>query len=262
MIALNNAWHDVLLVWTFFTRIPAPHFMTERKLSGALWALPLVGAVIVCAQLLVVLVSFAFVGWWHPWVIAVILVLVSLVTTGGLHWDGLADFFDGLGVGKTRRSEAMRDSSLGTFGALGLIVLFSLQVSAYKDFVANGLLTENQTNLGAWLPAAFLAAFLSRSYMGFVWAVLPPMDSTSQVTRFGKPSLIAMSAQLILSILLCAWFGSSFWHLLMLVGALTFWIGFTRRMLDGINGDGLGAAQVISETLVLLVLLNVYVGSQ
>ena len=49
MNALKALWHDILLVWTFF-RIPAPEFLAERRLSQALWALPLAGVVIGLAQ--------------------------------------------------------------------------------------------------------------------------------------------------------------------------------------------------------------------
>ena len=52
MNALRPILSDILLVWSFFTRIPAPPFRTGRKIGQALWALPLVGIVIAGAQIL------------------------------------------------------------------------------------------------------------------------------------------------------------------------------------------------------------------
>lgn len=64
-----------------------------------------------------------------PLQVAIILAIVSrLLLTGGLHEDGLADFFDGFGGGNTRDRvlEIMKDSHIGTYGVLGLIIYFLL----------------------------------------------------------------------------------------------------------------------------------------
>lgn len=64
-----------------------------------------------------------------PFQIAVVLALVSrLLITGALHEDGLADFFDGFGAGggKSRILSIMKDSHIGTYGVLSLILYFLL----------------------------------------------------------------------------------------------------------------------------------------
>ncbi len=62
-----------------------------------------------------------------PYPIAVLLAICSrLMLTGALHEDGLADFFDGFGGGSSRERilTIMKDSHIGTYGVLGLILYF------------------------------------------------------------------------------------------------------------------------------------------
>lgn len=67
-----------------------------------------------------------------PWTAAVICALtMRVLITGALHEDGLADFFDGLGGGRTREDvlRIMKDSHIGTYGVLGLILYYMFAVS-------------------------------------------------------------------------------------------------------------------------------------
>lgn len=75
-----------------------------------------------------------------PHSIAVILALLSrLLITGALHEDGLADFFDGFGGGnnKERILEIMKDSHIGTYGVLSLIIYFLLLFSLLNNMPIN-----------------------------------------------------------------------------------------------------------------------------
>lgn len=67
-----------------------------------------------------------------PWIAAVVCALsMRVLVTGALHEDGLADFFDGLGGGRTREDvlRIMKDSHIGTYGVLGLILYYALALS-------------------------------------------------------------------------------------------------------------------------------------
>ncbi|MFV0536268.1 MAG: adenosylcobinamide-GDP ribazoletransferase [Dysgonomonas sp.] len=97
----NECYKQVINYW------PVAGWLTASVMAGTLW---------ISAQVL-------------PMPIAVILAIVSrLLITGGLHEDGLADFFDGFGGGntKSRTLEIMKDSHIGTYGVLGLIIYFLL----------------------------------------------------------------------------------------------------------------------------------------
>ena len=56
--------------------------------------------------------------------------MISILITGGMHEDGLADSSDGIFGGKNKKAKLsiMRDSNIGTYGTLSLIIIFSLRV--------------------------------------------------------------------------------------------------------------------------------------
>ena len=78
-----------------------------------------------------------------PYTVAVMLAIaVRLLLTGALHEDGLADFFDGFGGGGNDRQrilDIMKDSHIGTYGVLGL-VLYLLAADPYAKMVAAQLI--------------------------------------------------------------------------------------------------------------------------
>lgn len=69
---------------------------------------------------------------WFPIPVAVLLAFCArLFLTGALHEDGLADFFDGFGGGRDREGilRIMKDSHIGSYGVLGLILYYLLAFS-------------------------------------------------------------------------------------------------------------------------------------
>lgn len=117
--------------FAFLTRFPSPlPDINERDLGAAVAFFPLVGLVlgVVTAGL-----GYLAPGAAPPLVVAVVLVAVLAVITGGLHLDGLSDLFDGLGGGRGDRERTlaiMRDSRIGAHGATALILLLLAKVAA------------------------------------------------------------------------------------------------------------------------------------
>jgi len=105
----------------FFTRIPiGTPAEADWQLAQAAWAFPLVGAGVgAVAAFVFVIAQLIGLGDWPA---ALLAVTASLVLTGALHEDGLADSADGLfgGADRDRRLAIMRDSRLGTYGACAL----------------------------------------------------------------------------------------------------------------------------------------------
>jgi cobalamin 5'-phosphate synthase/cobalamin synthase len=112
----------------FLTRIPLPaadHF-TEQRLAAAPRYFPLVGALVgaLCAGVYIAALAV------FPASVAVLLALAAgLLITGAFHEDGLADTFDGLGGGD-RALDVMRDSRIGTYGAVALLSVLALKCAA------------------------------------------------------------------------------------------------------------------------------------
>ncbi len=111
------------LMLGFFTKIPVPHVEYTEELYGrGLKLVPFVGLLIG-----VILYGVSFLSLFlDQEVTALILAAVYLLLTGGIHLDGLADTCDGLFSGRDRDKmlEIMKDSRIGTYGVLSLILWF------------------------------------------------------------------------------------------------------------------------------------------
>ncbi|HEY5819523.1 MAG TPA: adenosylcobinamide-GDP ribazoletransferase, partial [Mesorhizobium sp.] len=90
---------DVLVALVFFTRLPLPSFMSDRKLGEVIWAAPLVGLVVALLGAIVFALVDALDVPTLP--AAAITLAAMMLLTGCLHEDGLADVADGFGGGKT-----------------------------------------------------------------------------------------------------------------------------------------------------------------
>ena len=120
---------NLLAAFIFFTRLPfwrlkeVPSECFKHVVPYWPWVGWLTGGVMVMVLGLgsqVMPVSLA-------WILAIV---TRLLVTGALHEDGLADFFDGFGGGTTRERTLtiMKDSHIGTYGVIGLIVYFLLML--------------------------------------------------------------------------------------------------------------------------------------
>jgi adenosylcobinamide-GDP ribazoletransferase len=116
------AWRAWLTALGFLTRLPAGYAQRSEPadLGRALACFPLVGALL---GALLVALERALRGHLAADLIAIALTALLTALTGGLHLDGVADLFDGLGGGRGERArtlEIMRDSRIGSLGAAAL----------------------------------------------------------------------------------------------------------------------------------------------
>jgi adenosylcobinamide-GDP ribazoletransferase len=167
-VALRQRAEELGLAVGLLTRFPLPAFekRTAASNGSAFWAYPLVGAVVgVCAGATFWLAVAAGFG---TTVAALLAIAAMLLAGGGLHEDGLSDFWDGLGGGRSRAAKLaiMRDSRVGTYGALALFLTLALQVRLLVDLhyytgpatVAAGLIAAEAVARGAIaLPVICLA---------------------------------------------------------------------------------------------------------
>src|SRR5205807_10323731 len=111
---------DLLFAFQFLTRIPFPgNTHTQNSLAQATKFFPLVGLVIALGA---AGLHRVFSGHLAPAIVAVLVLAYLVLITGGFHEDGLADAADGFGGGwkKEQILEIMRDSRIGSFGALAI----------------------------------------------------------------------------------------------------------------------------------------------
>jgi adenosylcobinamide-GDP ribazoletransferase len=224
----------------FLTRIPLSRRAIEtHELSGALAWFPLIGALVGTGIAGVIALSTRLLGFDAAIVAGLIF---GALLTGALHEDGLADACDGLGGGFTRGRalEIMRDSRIGSYGAVALVLLYAARITLFRALggpipllfavpAAFALARASSVALMAWLPNAReegLAGDVARSLGG------------ATVT-------IGIAAAAIISILLC---GRAAMVLVAVAVLVTLTSGFyLRHRLGGITGDCLGAVNVIVE---------------
>lgn len=132
---LGNELRALALAVQFLTRLPVPAGTTysPQREAAAVRYYPLVGALIggLCAGV------FTLADIWFSGPLAVLLAVVAgLAITGAFHEDGLADTFDGIGAAandRDRALEIMRDSRLGTYGTVALVMALGIKVASLSS---------------------------------------------------------------------------------------------------------------------------------
>lgn len=236
---------DVPLSLVLLTRLPLPVLPEQvfNRQAIAAWAFPVAGLAVGglgCA-----------VGWaassggMSVFVSAVLLVAVLIVTTGAMHEDGLADTADGLWGGFTtgQRLEIMKDSHIGTYGVLALIVSQLLRISAVAAVLSAGMLV-----------GVLAAAVFSRSMMPPLMRALPNARGSGLSHHVGKPPLIPVLAGTglagVLAVAALGW--ASFLPMICAVAAVVVLALVANAKIGGQTGDILGAAQQLSEIAFLM----------
>ena len=126
---INEILEDISIATIVLTRIPINNIFSINQnieIHRGQWAYPIVGAAIGFFLFLLICV-FEGIGI-NRQVSVLISLSVGILLTGALHEDGVADFFDSLaGKDYTNRQKILKDSRLGTYGVLALIIVFMLK---------------------------------------------------------------------------------------------------------------------------------------
>ena len=183
-----------------------------------------------------------------PIVAAALGVAVTLLVTGALHEDGLADTFDGLGgADRERRLAIMRDHATGAYGALALVVSVVLRIVLLAELAVPGLA----------IPAWLAAAALGRAAMVWLWARSEGARADGAASGAGQPDDVALRTAVIAGAVLALPALVLLGPLplvaaLVLLALVVLWL---RRSvvapLGGHTGDVLGAVAVLGEIAVL-----------
>lgn len=284
MKVLRHELRLLLLAVQFLTRVPVPAWVgfEPHWLSQCLRHFPLVGALV---GLGTALVTAAAMACWPPAVAVVLGMAFSVWLTGGFHEDGWADTCDGLGgsVGRDKALLIMKDSRLGSYGALGLTLLLML-----KAAVLTSLATPLIHELGSAQTSHVHEVLLAWTMMAIVWchaaSRLVPVWLTRCLPYAGdaehakaKPlalqtgignALAATVALGVVAALMWLWLDHAGWPTPTLVRALWWSVAamavcglvcgrWFQRRLGGFTGDTLGASQQLAEVAGLLAWLAV-----
>ncbi|MDE1995237.1 MAG: adenosylcobinamide-GDP ribazoletransferase, partial [Rhizobiaceae bacterium] len=182
-MSLREYTSDIARSVAFLSRISVPSSFFEGydgRLDRASRAFPFAGLLIALPAAIVFGVLLA--SRADPLMAALLALAVQTMTTGALHEDGLSDTADGIGGGRDRDRalSIMKDSRIGTYGAVALVLSFGLRAAALAA-IARGL---PPFSAALALPAA---ATLSRGAMVWHWYALPPAKPDGIAASAGRP---------------------------------------------------------------------------
>ncbi|EYD74483.1 Cobalamin synthase [Rubellimicrobium mesophilum DSM 19309] len=231
----------------FLTRLPLRWPLPNPRGARASWAWPLAGAVV--GALAAAGASLALAAGLPPNVAAALALVVQAFATGALHEDGLADSADGLWGGSTRerRLEIMRDSRIGSYGAVALVLSLLIRWSAVLALLAQG---------ATWGPLIAAGALSRWSPPAMLWALRPAREGglSRLIGRPAGATLALGGATAVLVALLATGLAAA--SAVLWVGLVTLaWGLLVRARLGGQTGDTCGAAQQLAEMAALLALL-------
>ena len=188
-----------------------------------------------------------------PHAVAVIAAIaVRLLITGALHEDGLADFLDGFGGGgdRDRILAIMKDSHIGTYGVLGLIIyMLLLGTTLYSMPVAAAALVILAADPFSKMVTSQLVSMLPYARRE---------EEAKNKTVYRKPTLAAgllMSLQGLLPMILMIWLTGISWYLIVCLPVVVMYFLYLLilRKIHGYTGDCCGAVCLLVELTVYLV---------
>jgi adenosylcobinamide-GDP ribazoletransferase len=242
----------------FYTRIPCPKNIDHNPdyLNKATRYFPLIGWIVGSISFL----AFYLFSFFLSIEIAVILAIItSILTTGAFHEDGFADVCDGFGGGWTKEKilMIMKDSAIGAYGAIGLVLLFLLKFKLLSESI---LLFSNHSLL---IFLLFISAH-SLSRLAAISIIFTHEYSRDDATSKSKPIAKNYTWKEV--------FGSFFFGLVPLMAlscfnykilfalipvfiTRSFLARYFQKWIEGYTGDCLGATQQVCEVIYYLSIL-------
>ena len=242
---------ELQLAFMLLTRLPAGKLTSHLpELADARWAFPIVGYIvggimassyIILSQLM--LPSFAA---------SILAITAGLFSTGAIHEDGLADCADGFGGGKNRKKKLaiMRDSAIGSYGTLSLIIIMGLRIL---------LLYMLPATLEIIAPIIICSVISRYAMVGYL-CLLPAARREglgNQASGNNIPALLLAGFFALPAFIIGAF--SLIYVIIAIVGVASLWGIIARYQVGGQTGDVCGAGQILCETAGWLILVSTYI---
>lgn len=249
-----DLWMELKLCVGLLTRLPVriDGIVPPEAVAQASRWFPLVGALVggLSAGILYLAAGLNI----PPMAASLIALGFSILLTGALHEDGLADTVDGFGGGhdSATRLEIMRDSRIGTYGVLALVLSVGLRWAALVALLEIGI--------GAAAAALVVAGAVSRLVPVMLMNVLSPARHDGMAVNAGKPE--GNTVRIACGVGLASLLALSHLSAMILTLAATLLVfvalgALAVRRINGHTGDVLGAGQQATEILVLVCLASV-----
>ena len=247
---------SLVLTLQFLTRLPLPWVIEgdDSIFARGVKYFPIAGVLIGLLNCLVFYLANQIVS---PMTAGFLTVLMDTFITGGLHLDGLSDTWDGVFSVRDRERmlEIMKDSRVGSFGVLGMLMVLGCKWMMYTELA--GGLAMYPAGLDLWcrvLGPVIAAPVLGRAVMALLIYISEYARKTGMGGLFfAHKDAMNLPVALALGLLLTGFCGYTAW--IMIPFGIAAGLGFRAfiyRKLGGMTGDTLGASLEVTECVVLL----------
>ena len=233
--------NGLILSFQFFSRIPIniPLEFSEKNIRYSIFFMPLVGAIIGGAGGLV----YYFLHSHNIIIASFLALLISIILTGGLHIDGLSDTIDGFmsNKNKDRTLEIMKDSRIGAFGVLSIVLLIMFKFILVISIES--------------LPIAMILSFTnSRLALGYIisFKKMAKEDGLGSLFKNSNPKKPVILCTLIYLLILALIDLKYLLPLLFNFIIAEYISSIAYKKINGLTGDVYGAIIEIGEAISLL----------
>ncbi|MBB6270351.1 adenosylcobinamide-GDP ribazoletransferase [Pedobacter cryoconitis] len=244
---------------SFYSRLPAPasiHQNNAHSLPDSIRYLPVVGWIVG----MITAIVFMGTAYLFGETIAVLLAMVaSVLLTGAFHEDGFADVCDGFGGGwaKEKILLIMKDSRLGTYGVVGLLLLMGLKFAALLQLFTETFIYANTiTTIGLFIVAHSLSRFAAITVVfNHSYARIEESKASGAVEKGRQVNLIAAGIFTLIPLVALTVYLAQPVLLMIIVPVLLFslYLGaYYKKWIGGYTGDCLGAVQQLTEVIIYL----------
>lgn len=231
---------ELRLAFLLLTRLPVGAIAGEAPaMAASSWAWPIVGLAVGAISALACLLALTL--GLPPAMAALVALAAGVLATGGMHEDGLADLADGFGGGRTRerKLEIMRDSRIGSYGVIALVLALGFRATAIATLIGAD---------GSTLALAVLAA-ASRAALPTALVLMPAAraDGLGHAAAGIDPVPARIAAATGFLCLLPLGLGAAVIVAAAIAGSALVVAWLAMRQIGGQTGDVLGAMQQIAE---------------
>jgi adenosylcobinamide-GDP ribazoletransferase len=256
---MKKQLHIFFTALMFYTRIPCPKNINHNPdyLNKASRYFPLIGWIVGGISFL----AFYGASFLVSLSAAVIIGMITgILTTGAFHEDGFADVCDGFGGGWTKEKILliMKDSAIGAYGAIGVVLLFLLKFQLLSELVITETITNQQSVFTILL--LFIAGH-SVSRLAAISIVFTHEYSREDATSKSKPIAKSFSWKEVvgafffglLPLLILSYFQYQILLVIIPVFLARYFLArYFQKWIDGYTGDCLGATQQVCEVIFYL----------
>lgn len=257
---MKSLWNSFKVAFSMFSKIPMPRAdWTEENMKYMFCFLPFVGTVIGLASLAVFWAGYRLGA--DKGFLSVLLVLVPVLVTGGIHVDGLLDTADAMSCWqeRERRLEILKDSNAGAFAVITACVYFLAWYGAYSQ------IGENKDAMCV-MAACFM---VSRCLAGMGVITLPKAKADGTVAEFSRKSKYSAVKNTLIIMLALLLAGMLFIHpiyggaaFLTAVLVFVYYRHMALKYFGGTTGDLSGCYVCLCEagTVLVLAVVSIFIG--